>query len=380
MDKRRLLEAVYIKVNNPTLYVNIIMDPNATDDLALFGNSTPVLATFTSVNTSTDGESGHGVYISKTVLKVIFAIISILGIVGNLMVILVITRVKLLRTLTNYFILNQSCVDLVGSILLAALNCFPDIVVPDTPGGVVLCKFWVSSFPLWGCFNSSTLNLVFLTIERYMGVVHPVLHHNKFTKTKAKILVGIVWIVPYLWLSYWAGVNKPFHGACYPFWPNITAQKAIGVMAFLVSYLIPLSMMTFTYIRMLMVLRNQAKLHVTNQPSITAPNYDKTRRAKRNVIKTLLLVFISYIICWSPNQIEYFRYNMGALIDLNSVWFQVTIIMAFCNVCINPVVYSLKYQQFRDGLKKLICKSGQQHGQVVCPPPSPPSPSVVVAV
>ncbi|XP_070572208.1 trace amine-associated receptor 1-like isoform X2 [Ptychodera flava] len=341
------------------------MNTNQTTNVSLAENFTEVPS---NVSSFPESDGNDSVYLSRAFLKTVFGSISLTGVVGNLLVILVIVRVKLLRTHTNFYILNQSCVDLLGSILLAGLYCSPSITHEGNLMGVALCKIWSSTYLLWACFNASTLNLVFLTFERYMGVVHPVLHYNKFTVTKVKVMIAMVWTLPFAWLSYWAAVNTVIDGGCYPLWPNESAQKAIGVMAFLVSYLIPLFVMTFTYLKIFLVLRRQTKIHHTDEEGTGSQSNNQSRiqkdiireRAKRNVVKTLVIIFVTYVICWSPNQIEYFRFNMGASVDLTSVWFKITVIMAFCNVCVNPVIYSLKYQEFRDGLKKLFCKSSQQ--------------------
>ena len=38
---------------------------------------------------------------------------------------------------------------------------------------------------------------------------------------------------------------------------------------------------------------------------------EKFQLARRNTIKTLLIVGLCFIICWSQNQIIYFMYNSG---------------------------------------------------------------------
>ena len=70
-------------------------------------------------------------------------------------------------------ILNQSVIDLLSAILLILLTA----TVKSTAGwdmssvfGHIMCFTWYNSMPLWSLFFVSTVNLVLLTIERYLEV------------------------------------------------------------------------------------------------------------------------------------------------------------------------------------------------------------------
>ena len=86
---------------------------------------------------------------------------------------------------------------------------------------------------------------------------------------------------------------------------------------------------------------------------------DKFQLARKNTIKTLLIVGCCFIICWSQNQIIYFMYNCGYNLNFNSTYFQFTIIMAFLNCTVNPFIYLIKYRDYQEALKKFFCCTGQ---------------------
>ena len=77
-------------------------------------------------------------------------------------------------------------------------------------------------------------------------------------------------------------------------------------------------------------------------------------RARRNVLRTLFIVFVSYTICWSPNQIAFFLYNFGLRVDVYGAFFYISIILVQMNTCINPIIYAFKYKQFQSGLCVLL--------------------------
>ena len=80
---------------------------------------------------------------------------------------------------------------------------------------------------------------------------------------------------------------------------------------------------------------------------------DKFQLARRNTIKTLLIVGCCFIICWTQNQVIYFMFNIGYPVDWNSAYFQFTVLMVFLNATVNPFVYLSKLQRLSNCLKTI---------------------------
>ena len=94
---------------------------------------------------------------------------------------------------------------------------------------------------------------------------------------------------------------------------------------------------------------------------------DKFQLARRNIIKTLLIVGCCFIICWSQNQVLFLMSNCGYQMDWNSAYLHYTILMVFLNSTVNPFIYLVNYRDYQSALKKfLYCNySGSneiQHG------------------
>ncbi|XP_071836819.1 muscarinic acetylcholine receptor M4-like [Apostichopus japonicus] len=72
-----------------------------------------------------------------------------------------------------------------------------------------------------------------------------------------------------------------------------------------------------------------------------------------NVIKTLICVALVFIICWTPNQIIYLLYNLGLYdLDFDNGVYVASVLLAFCNIWINPFIYTFQYERFQKGLSK----------------------------
>ncbi|XP_038063834.1 galanin receptor 2b-like [Patiria miniata] len=282
-------------------------------------------------------------------LNVVYGIIGCLGILGNGLVCTVfLMRRKVFGSSTNLLILNQSMIDLVDSILTLILRFGPHMSDQKHDiWGELACRIWFSEYIIWSLFVASTVNLLFVSLERYFAICHAVKHRKLFTPRRANIGRVIVWIVGFLYQSYWAALHTFSHEGCYPYWPSPTIQKIGGVFFFCCEYLIPLSIMSFSYASIVIMLRKKSN-------STTHAN--TFHRAKRNVTLTLCMVFLSYTACWTPTEIAYIRYNLGGEYDFESTLHRIFTALVLGNMCVNPIIYTFKYERFQVELKRIVLR------------------------
>ena len=81
---------------------------------------------------------------------------------------------------------------------------------------------------------------------------------------------------------------------------------------------------------------------------------DKFQLARRNTIKTLLIVGCCFIICWSQNQVLFLMSNCGYQMDWNSAYLHYTILMVFLNSTVNPFIYLINYRDYQSALKRFL--------------------------
>ena len=131
--------------------------------------------------------------------KDFYITISIVGILGNSLVLVVILSLKTMRKkLTSLFIINQSVVDALTAIFLLLTTVLPsDGRVFNDLSDELYCSIWLTRLPLWLLIHCSTFNLVALSLERYVSVVHPIWHKMSFTRNKGKLYLDQVNIKMY---------------------------------------------------------------------------------------------------------------------------------------------------------------------------------------
>ena len=152
-------------------------------------------------------------------------------------------------------------------------------------------------------------------------------------------------------------------------WPNDTVKTVFGFCLIIIQFFIPLIVLIVCYSKIVWVLTRRIntdlmKSHcdvnktVSNSvgnakivTQIADPGKDKFQLARRNTIKTLLIVGLCFIICWSQNQVRYLMFNCGYNINFNSTYHQFTILMMFLNCTVNPFIYLIKYRDYKEALK-----------------------------
>ena len=353
------------------------MDGNVTDDpLDLRNETTPAM-----------------IIQAHTVMPVLTAIklaIGCTGVLGNVLVVVVIMKYrKLFQQVKSVYIINQSFIDAaVSAVLISTLFIRKSTVPIPWVQNSLFCKLFLSQFHLWGLMLSSTYNLMAISIERYMAIVHPLWHKVSFTKTKANALLVFIWLFGLLFVgSFTIPTSGVLRGRCWSsyIWPSRVVAATVGMLSMFVNMIFPIIVHCVCYISILRVLRKrtskvvpkdtstattgQGKSSTVVLPSTSAEAKpvqatttalrvpDPTARlneiATRNVIDTLAIVTACYVLCWIPNKIYIIMYMMGKITVFGTIY-QVTVIMVFINCCINPIIYIAKYDAFKKGVAMLF--------------------------
>ncbi len=224
-------------------------------------------------------ESNNAVATAAFVISIVIAGLGLLG--NGLVIVLFCLNWNLTRTLTSLYIFHQSIIDFVSSMMFAALQLdrWRPLLAVGGWVGDISCKVWYSKALFWSLLHISTINLVLVTMERYISVLHPICRLNHFTRRKAKLTMLLAWLVGLTYQSYWIVISKSDQGQCYQEFPSDVLQNVFGGLTLLVEYLIPLSIMSFAYVRIIARLKKLAKYGERRQRSSISPT--KLRRGKR---------------------------------------------------------------------------------------------------
>ena len=83
---------------------------------------------------------------------------------------------------------------------------------------------------------------------------------------------------------------------------------------------------------------------------------ETTLKARRNILKTLLIVGVGFLLCYTCNTFYLTFYQFGyQYVDLLGDFFKFTIAMTYLGCCINPIIYCIQYRQFQQAMRAVLC-------------------------
>ncbi|XP_033641658.1 nociceptin receptor-like [Asterias rubens] len=282
---------------------------------------------------------------------------SSLGILGNGFVCFVMLRYrKVFNSTTNKLIIHQSCLDLIGSCVFLVERFAHMGVVPDSFLGRLYCHVWWSEWPQYAMFVASTWNLVAISVERYLAICRPVWYRNVFTPRRLKLVFLGVWMMGWVQDSHLAMVthyDSEILG-CVLSWPSFEIRAVGGVLVFLHEFVIPVVIMVSSYSLIIRKLRQRAQAHGRDNNTSAQETFSK---ANRNVTQTVVLLTISFFICWGPVETIYLLFNLGLYQPANlyeDIFYRVTGGIVVINLCISPFIYCFTYERFQKQVREMV--------------------------
>ena len=283
---------------------------------------------------------------------VVLSVFVLMSLVGNTLVILTVLINKPLKTTLNYLLVNLAVADMVFALsILIRYLLIPFITLPEGQTGRSLCTVVTSAALGWIGAAESILCLVYIAVERYFAIIHPLRQRGKFSRRRLKIFVVVGWIFALLFSIPDFLRVKNCHAdlrLCISDGNLDYAYISIKVNSLvwlILAGIVPVSIMVYLYSRVV------HHLWFKSVQNLEA-SQKATLRYRKQVTITLIAVSVIYTLCWTPNLtgylMEYWREKI-TWIDKTG-----TVLVTF-NSCVNPVLYSMRMKSFRKHLRDMLC-------------------------
>ncbi|KAL9957300.1 hypothetical protein ACROYT_G038919 [Oculina patagonica] len=294
---------------------------------------------------------------SETAQVAIVTVLSILvmvDVIGNTLVCIIIMRNQDMRTPMNYLLVNLAVADLMVATFFALMHIFIHTFThPDGVTGTMFCKFLTGGTFGWVGGVSSSFTLVAIATERYYAVIYPHGNKGKLTKSKLKVIIPASWIFSLI-------INTPVFlsmkldntiASCLEKWPEEWMGKAFSMTWFLTFGAFPIMMMIALYSRVVY------SLWFKRQHSELSLQQRGVLKIRKRVTLMVVTVSTIFAICWLTDGVIYILSYYSTTNRPNDVTYAVAFTMILFNSAVNPFVYALVNQRFREKMKGMLCRT-----------------------
>lgn len=274
---------------------------------------------------------------------VFYGLVVLLGVPGNAVVVWV-TGFCMPRSVTSLWFLNLALADLLCCLSL------PLLMVPLAHDdhwhfGSLACTLVKGLFYL--VMHCSVLQLVLISVDRWMLVSRPVWCQNKRRPKQAILGCVAVWVLALIGSIPQFVYTKQIEAGeekreCVTVYSQLSARLVISYR-FLVGFLLPFLVIVACHL----VVYSRAESGVS-----------RSRTRSKRTLRVIVVVVLSFFLCWLPLHIVDF---MVLLTPRNSPHSPklylaqvVSLCLAYFNSCLNPLLYVCLGRGFKDSMNRSL--------------------------
>ena len=274
---------------------------------------------------------------------------AILGICGNLLVMLVLFNKRRVRRSTDTLIGALAFADFLTSVFLIPRPQIASLP-SDTWLAQVYCRIIYPSLIMWVAVVASVFTLTAISLERYLAIAHPFFFLRNVNPARTSMCIFIIWVAAIATNSYQVVVGYAAGNTCVIMFSSQSARFAIGLSVFIVEFVLPMMVMLLAQIMTAVFLHRQSLQFQEGNSNSDRSNANMNHIvARKRVIQMLFLVTTVFVLCWGPNQIFFLMLNLS-LLNISfryGVLHRSLVVLAFANSCANIFIYTIRYPQFR---------------------------------
>ncbi|XP_072041864.1 melatonin receptor type 1A-like [Amphiura filiformis] len=279
---------------------------------------------------------------------------SVLGILGNSLVILSVILSKKLRIVSNTFVVNLAISDLCTS-LCTPWNAVALLSQNGWPIRLEVCT--VAAGILFVCVGCSLFNLASIAIDRYIVITRLYrVDKTVYPKWVLAIWVALTWIIPFC-----VFILPPIHGigglgynskyfSCSQL-SSVKTSNTYDIISSVGLYPIPLIIIITSYTTIYCHIYKHTKnlMSLSGAEKGSKESKEVTSRLKHRqvqITKTMFYVVCAFFFCITP-------YGICLIVDTSDPAVPYAATLVLMNSCINPLIYA-KHPLFKNVYGKIL--------------------------
>ncbi|XP_046712193.1 B2 bradykinin receptor-like [Silurus meridionalis] len=278
--------------------------------------------------------------------------ISVLGILGNVFVLLVFCLHKKACSVADIYLGNLAAADLL------LMSCLPFWAITvaskfEWQFGSLMCRLVNTGMKL--NMYCSVYFLVMVSADRYLALVFALTYGRMRRPWYAKLSCLAVWIwgiilsVPTLTFREVKYISEYSVTGCILSYPSYTMELACDILLVLLGFIIPVIVISYCTCKIIKALHWQVmdRLHSVKK--------------ERKATALVLVVLLAFLLCWVPFHLVtildiLMRLNLLSGCPLESgleICNQIFTYLALSNSMLNPILYVIVGKNFRKKVKEL---------------------------
>ncbi|KAI4820260.1 hypothetical protein KUCAC02_028244 [Chaenocephalus aceratus] len=262
------------------------------------------------------GGQGPPVLVDAWLVPTFFSLIMLVGLVGNSLVIHVVTKHQQMKTVTNFYIVNLATSDILFLSLCADMVNYLQQVTAQatciTLSAMSVDRCYVTVYPLQSLQHRTPRMALAISVSIWIG----------------SLLLSIpVAVYQRLEAGYWFGPQT----YCSEVFPSASLQRAFIIYSFL---------------RM-----GQASVNPIDSSYQLQAHAERAAAVRARISRMVVVMVALFLICWGPIQVCILLQAFGLrsyLLYKLKIWGHC---MSYSNSSVNPLVYRLHGQQLQEGLQ-----------------------------
>ena len=267
-------------------------------------------------------------------------------VVGNSLILIALYRFRELRSPMGLLIGNLALSDFLVGIAIIPMEIFGTLL--DLSYYKYYCLVNIGTSLM--LIGSSVLNMLVISVERFISVAYPLSHRSPKTKTITKVSIPIMWLLVFIsgYLPL-MGVNKLSQRSQCMYTRVFLVEYTIFISSFLAGCVLSNVVFFVLIIRVAVSHLRKVRRSKLDQHSI---------HLSRNLAKTYVMMIVSatFVVCWGP-------FCVLTVTGLFYSWqsyptaLRWAYFAGFLNSGINWMIYGFRNLRFRKAMKAVLtCK------------------------
>uniref|UniRef100_A0A3P8V001 G-protein coupled receptors family 1 profile domain-containing protein n=1 Tax=Cynoglossus semilaevis TaxID=244447 RepID=A0A3P8V001_CYNSE len=295
---------------------------------------------------------------TKILVPILDTLILVLGVGGHTVVMVILCGRLSAGTGTDILLVALSVADL----LLLSMLPFHTVAIAMQrwPFGDFMCR--LVGFLGSACSSASVFTLAVLAVSRYLTIVHPAKAYSLLSSPRVSAAAALLWVpacclaVPQLVFRSVGTPKLAADGlACFSFQSH-RDQVIYGLVHFVMAFLLPLITIAVAY----------SSIYVFLWRSQNNGRAPQVERYQRKVTQTSAMLVLAFTLCWLPSyglMLALLEDNRSGATGTSPRYGAFTVfarVMATSSTVVNPILYVLMSEKFRQDLLRLFKRAGIQ--------------------